>query len=291
MIETIDYKNMLVETKKRISLDHKQIKKMSFYNFLNDNINNIIIDCRNDLETKQKNEGGKIRNSYDTINLPDTNELKKGSRIILILDDDKDLRTDEDLEAVRKYIEIEDKIEKGIYVVKNSDYQIFVKDYQFFLLNENSELFTSQLAQTSFPLMILDNLLYTGNFLNSKNLHQIGCLKIGTIISLLHEEDVELKKNFKNCYFIETNEQAHSEIDFNEIVDLIDLERERKNTPILVYCFSGQSISMAICIAYLMKSKKWSIEFSTGYMMKICPNFKIPAWLYSQLQRIDFNKK
>ena len=291
MIDTIDYKNLLAETKKRMSLEQKQIKKMSLYNFLNDNISNLIIDCRIECESKQLQEGGKIRDSFSINNIPDTNEIKKGSRLILILDDEMNLKDDESLAIVRKFVESEDKIEKGIFVIKNSDYQNFVKDFDFLLLNENSDELKLQIARTSFPLMILDNLLYTGNFLNSKNLHQINFLKIGIIISLMNEEDPELKKQFQNYHFIETNEISHAEIDFVEILELMDSERERENKPILVYCFSGQSISISLCIAYLMKSKKWSLEFATGYMMKICPNFKIPAWLYTQLQRIDLKKK
>ena len=266
MIETIDFNNMLKETKKRISLDYKQIKKMSLYNFLNDNVRNIIIDCRSEYESKQNIEGGKLRDSFNIdLNLTGY-ESKENSRLILIIDNEKNLKTDEDLSVIRKFIENEEKIEKGIFVIFDSDYQKFVKDFDFFLLNDDSNDLKLQLSKTNFPLMILDNLLYTGNFLNSKNFHQINNLRIGSIISLLNEEDIELKKNFKNSYFIEANEQTHSEIDFLDIIDSIEIEIEKKNTPILIYCFSGQSISLAVCIAFLMKSKKWSIEFATGFI-------------------------
>jgi protein-tyrosine phosphatase len=291
-MDAIDFSNLLENTKKKINLESKQIKKISFYNYLNDNIPNIIIDCRVNFPEHQLKEGGFIRESYTIKNMPniDDSNIKPGSRIILIMDDNQDLKISEELEVVRKYITSEDKIEKGIFVIKNSDFQEFLKDYYFFTVNENSDTITKNLAETRYPLIVQDKFIYTGNFFNSKNIYQCKNLKIGSVISLLNEEDQQLKKISPNTHFFPTDEQGHSEVDFSEIIDIIDMEKEKGKTPILIYCFSGQSLSLAVCIAYLMKTKKWSLQFATGYMMKICPHFNIPAWLYTQLQRFEYQK-
>jgi hypothetical protein len=187
-------------------------------------------------------------------------------------------------------IKKDDRIEKGIFVIHYTNYKEFINNYPFFLVNDKTELITKQLASTSFPLLVLDNFIYFGNFLNSKNLYQLKSLGINSILSLLVEEDKELKKMFNNYNFLRIDEENHAEVDFIEAIDLLDAEREMNKVPILLYCFSGQSVSIAICIAYLMKYKKWSLEFSTGYMMKLCPNFKVPSWLYTQLLRLNIKK-
>ena len=80
-------------------------------------------------------------------------------------------------------------------------------------------------------------------------------------------------------------------IEYNEIYEYINKQINNKNIPILIYCFSGQSASIAVACVFLMKYKKWSIEFSIGYMMKISPIINIPSWLFTQLQRFQENEK
>jgi protein-tyrosine phosphatase len=290
-MEAIDYENMLKNMRSRASLESKPIKKMMFYNYLNDNIPSLIIDCRKDFELNKEKEGGVLINSFHLCNFSAFGVMiKSGFRLILILEDDQDLKTSEELEKIRFFIKEEDKIEKGIYYIKNSNYQEFLQNYKSFIINDNSDSLAINLAKTKFPYLILDDLIYIGNFFNSKNLHQMNCLKIKSVFSLLKEEDIELKKMLPNYHFIPIDEENHAEIDFLEIIDLIDTEILTGKNPILIYCFSGQSVSMAVCIAYLMKSKKWSLEFATAYMMKICSDLKIPTWLYTQLQRLDLRK-
>ena len=50
-------------------------------------------------------------------------------------------------------------------------------------------------------------------------------------------------------------------------------------------------IILLIKIKKIPKYKKWSIEFSIGYMMKISPIINIPSWLFTQLQRFQENEK
>ena len=62
-----------------------------------------------------------------------------------------------------------------------------------------------------------------------------------------------------------------------------------KQTPVLIYCFSGKTSSLAAAISVIMKFKKWPLELSMGYVMKLSPTIEIPSWLYTQLMRYKEN--
>jgi protein tyrosine phosphatase (PTP) superfamily phosphohydrolase (DUF442 family) len=290
-IDSIDMKKLIQRNKKRLNLETKQIKKLVFYNYLNDGKPNLIIDCRKCAEENYTKDGGYLRESHN-INKFNPKEilLKQDTRLILILDNPTDLKESSALENIRTFIKDCDFID-GIYTIIHDDFRNFISKNPCFIINESSENIKVQLASTSFPLQVLDGQLYVGNFLNSKNLMQLKELGIRSIISLLKEEDKELSKMFSNVYHIETDEVGHGEIDFNEAIDIIEGEIKRTNVPVLVYCFSGQTLSLALCIAYLMKTKKWALEFATAFMMKVHPNLKIPTWLYTQLQRLTFKSQ
>ena len=285
-IESVNYENMYVNIKKKMNLDFKQIKKMLFYNYLNDNMPSLIIDCRNNFSNIQSYEGGIIRDSYNIVNFKNA-AIKNGTRIILILDKSEDFQQNSTLEELKNFIKLEDKIDQ-ICIISDINYQEFLKSFSFFLINPESDLLSIQIASTSHPLIIIENILYIGNFLNSKNLYQLKGLKIKSIISLLKEPDIELEKTFDNYYHFECDEIGHSEIEFRNILDSMLNEIELNNTPILLYCFSGQTICISVCIAFLMFYKKWSLQFATAYIMKISPFMKIPSWLNSQLQKLKF---
>ena len=115
-IEEINYNEMYKATKQRMSFDSKKIKQMLLYNYINDEIDNIIIDCRKDIKIPAQN-------------------TKKNFRLILILNDNENIKDSKNLESVRNYIKNEDNINKGIYHIFNTDYTQFCKDYSFY--NDN----------------------------------------------------------------------------------------------------------------------------------------------------------
>ena len=120
MMEAIDYEKMYKNMRSRASLESKAIKKMMFYNYLNDNIPSVVIDCRKDYEQNKKIENGVLGliNSFHISNFSALGvTIKSGFRLILILEDTQDLKTSEELEKIRLYIKEEDKIEKGVYFI------------------------------------------------------------------------------------------------------------------------------------------------------------------------------
>ena len=261
----INMKEMYQQTKQRMNLESRQIKKMMLYNYINDPIETVIFDCR------------------EKENLKNFPSIKPNSRLILILNDTENLKS-ENLKEISEKIKNNDNISKGLFHIINSDYLLFLNDYPFLNI-KNIDII-------NLPLCVLNNILYIGNFINSKNKKNLSLLKFKTIISLMKESDKELSElygdNYRNFKHEESN---HDEIDYNEIYDFISEEISNNNIPILIYCFSGQSASVAVACVFLMKYKKWSIEFSIGYMMKISPIINIPSWLFTQLQRFQENEK
>ncbi len=275
--------------KMRINLEYKQIKIHNFYNFLNDGLLNLTIDCRKVKNDDLSKEDKYLINSSDLDNFSFDNflngKINNSLRLILIIENDCEIKTQENLENLRNFIK-ECTLINSIYTINEENFINFQKRFNFYFLNKDfsSEL-QKNVAISNFPIMVLDEILFIGNYLNSRNKYQIDYLNIKTIISLLKEKDEILEKNFDNHHFFSCDEPNHGTINFNDIVDCVFEQINEKQTPILIYCFSGSTISLAVCITILMKFKKWSLMFSTAYMMKIIPDFKIPVWLNAQLNK------
>lgn len=239
------------------TLDSKRIKKMLLYNYVNDSINSIIFDCRD------------IKNLQNFPNIPNN------SRLILILKDNEDLKTSKDLAEIRDKIRTNEQI-SGLFHIFNNDYNDTLKSYPFLFMKNRIDL----------PLCAIPDILYIGGFINSKNKQTIQLLKIKTIVSLMKEPDKELTQAFGDNYRNFRHEEAnHDEIEFGELSDYIMKQISNKQTPVLLYCFSGKTSSIAGAVSVIMKFKKWPLELSLGYAMKLSPTIEVPSWLYMQLMR------
>ena len=260
---SINYQELYKAMKNVRSLDSKQIKKMLLYNYVNDSINSVIFDCRN-------------RN-----NLLYFPNIPNNSRLILILRDYEDLKTSYDLIAVRERIRSNQQISE-LFHIYNNDFIDALKSYPFLFMKNRINL----------PLCVIPDVLYIGGFINSKNQQTIQCLKIKTIVSLMKEPDKELSQvfgdNYRNFRHQEVN---HDEIEFGDLSDYVMEQIYNKLFPILIYCFSGKTSSVAAAVPIIMKYKKWSFELSLGYLLKLSPTIQIPSWLYMQLMRYVENSK
>ena len=264
---SINYQELYKSMKLVHTLDSKRIKKMLFYNYINDPIESIIYDCR-------KNSNFQIFPNIPT-----------NSRLILILNDNEDLKTSNNLEDVRNKIRNNDQI-SGLFHIFNSDYNDCLKSYPFLFMKNRIDL----------PLCAINDILYIGGFINSKNKQTIQLLKIRTIVSLMKESDNELSKAFGDNYRNFRHEEVnHDEIEYGELSDYIMKQISNKQIPVLIYCFSGKTSSLAAAVPVIKKKKKWPLELSMGYIMKLSPTIEIPSWLYTQLMRYreteEINKK
>jgi protein tyrosine phosphatase (PTP) superfamily phosphohydrolase (DUF442 family) len=239
------------------TLDSKRIKKMLFYNYINDPIESIIFDCRYNFNIKA------------FPNIPNN------SRLILILKDNEDLKTSQNLEPIREKIKVNENI-SALFHIFNADYNDALNTYPFLFMKNRIDL----------PLCAINDILYIGGFINSKNRQTLALLKIKTIVSLMKEPDKELTTTFGDNYRNFKHEEAkHDEIEFGDISDYVMEQIKNKNIPVLMYCFSGKTSSLAAAVAVIMKYKKWPLELSLGYVMKLSPTIEIPSWLYMQLMR------
>ena len=254
---SINYQELYKSMKMVHTLDSKRIKKMLLYNYVNDSINSIIFDCRD------------IKNLQNFPNIPNN------SRLILILKDNEDLKTSKDLTEIRDKIRSNEQI-SGLFHIFNNDYNDALKSYPFLFMKNRIDL----------PLCAIPDTLYIGGFINSKNKQTIQLLKIKTIVSLMKEPDKELTQAFGDNYRNFRHEEAnHDEIEFGELSDYIMKQISNKQVPVLLYCFSGKTSSIAGAVSVIMKFKKWPLELSLGYAMKLSPTIEVPSWLYMQLMR------
>jgi protein tyrosine phosphatase (PTP) superfamily phosphohydrolase (DUF442 family) len=264
---SINYQELYKSMKIVHTLDSKRIKKMLLYNYINDSIESIIFDCRN------KN------------NLKNFPNIPNNSRLILILNDNEDIKTSKDLEQVRDRIRNNDQI-SGLFHIFNIDYNDTMKTYPFLFMKNRIDL----------PLCAINDILYIGGFINSKNKQTMQLLRIKTIISLMKEPDKELTQAFGDNYRNFKHEEVnHDEIEYGDLSDYAIKQINNKQTPVLIYCFSGKTSSLAAAVPIIMKFKKWPLELSLGYVMKLSPTIEIAPWLYTQLMRYreteEINKK
>ena len=260
---SINYQELYKSMKIVHTLDSKRIKKMLFYNYINDQIESIIFDAR------KKN---------NVSNFP---KIPYNSRLILILNDNADIKTSKDLELIREKIQNNEQI-CGLFHIFDTDYVDAIKTYPFLFMKNRIDL----------PLCAINDILYLGGFINSKNKQTIQLLRIKTIISLMKEPDKELTQVFGDNYRNFKHEEVnHDEIEFGELTDYVIEQIKNKDIPILIYDFSGKASSLAAAVPIIMKFKKWPLELSLGYIMKLSPTIEIPSWLYTQLMRYRENKK
>jgi protein tyrosine phosphatase (PTP) superfamily phosphohydrolase (DUF442 family) len=255
----INYQNLYKSMKIIHTLDSKRIKKMLFYNYINDPIESIIFDCR------------------ANINIQSFPKVPNNSRLILILKDNDDIKTSSNLEPIREKIQKNENI-SALFHIFNTDYNDTLKTYPFLFMKNRIDL----------PLCAINDILYIGGFINSKNKQTLELLKIKTIVSLMKEPDKELTASFGDNYRNFKHEEAkHDEIEFGDLSDFVIEQINNKNTPVLIYCFSGKTSSLGAAVAVIMKYKKWPLELSLGYVMKLSPTIEIPSWIYMQLMRYN----
>lgn len=286
MVEPINYNELYKTTKDTFLIKSTRIKENSLYNIVNTDLPFKFVDFRS--KVGELNEGsvkGTIHSTVENYNI-DFPKIGSNTRVIVILNEEWiHLEKDEYYQQLRElFKQFAFNIAK-IYTIEHKDYGVFMASCQFLFsksLSSDSELI---LAKTLFPLSIIPDMLYSGGFMNSRNLMQLNALGIRTLIGFT-QPDNGLKNQFKGeVMFFPVDEEKHDEIEFSEIVRQYEQLIENKEQPVLVYCFSGKTVSLAVCIAILMKIKKMNLLAATAQIMKINKDFKLPNWIYSQLQR------
>lgn len=321
MVEAIDYHSMYKETKKVLTLQFKQIKELMLYNLINDTRPYVIIDNRySNKENKINTEEGNLRN--DVLSLTELKDRMTKIKEIKEIKEDKDKAMDElslkqlntrliviianndsineiintDINLINNeksdyiylidFIRLNETKVSSLFYIKEDDFEEFRSFYPFYFIHKETKEVDCLLAKTHFPCCLIDGILFCGSFMQARNLKQLKALGIKSIIGLT-EQDQSLIKEFKDgeITYFPVKEDLKGEIEFSEIIKQFNLEMDENCYPVLVYCFSGKTLSVAVCIAILMKYKKLNLMAATAVVMKVMPDYKLPTWLYSQLQR------
>ena len=275
----------------------KKIKELTLYNLINDTKPYFIIDYRffyTSEEEKNKEDDQKsirsevIRKEEFDINYKCITLKNMSTRIILIVNDEETLKIEknEEYELLRQFITLNLNNISKVYSIEDTDYLDFKSFYPFYFVNYKTDQNEILLSKTHFPLCLLDGILFCGSFMNSRNLKQLRALGIKSIIGLTEPDD-NLKNEFKEgvVSYYTVKEDLKGEVEFSEIVKQFNLEMDEDCYPVFVYCFSGKTLCIAACIAILMKYKKLNLMAATAIVMKVVPDYNLPTWLYSQLQR------
>ncbi|CAJ0959248.1 unnamed protein product, partial [Mesorhabditis belari] len=136
---------------------------------------------------------------------------------------------------------------------------------------------TNDKRQT-FPVQILPH-LYLGNAETAENKELLDSYGIHYIINVTSNLDNFFEDDSRFHYLrisVDDNAAYNLTQFFPQAIDFID-EAERENEGCLVHCLAGISRSVTICLAYLMFTRKWSLEEAydvvLGRNASIAPNF------------------
>eukprot|EP01080_Neovahlkampfia_damariscottae_P009340 gene9340-1427_t len=131
------------------------------------------------------------------------------------------------------------------------------------------------------------NFLYLGNAQNSISNEQLKELNIKLILNTAKECKNYFKSEFiyKKFSFIDEEFEDIFKF-FDEAFEFIEMGR-RNNQGILVHCFMGMSRSAAICIAYLMKYQRISLNESYNFVKKKRPIIEINIGFMEQLKNYE----
>uniref|UniRef100_A0A8C8RKQ9 Dual specificity protein phosphatase n=1 Tax=Pelusios castaneus TaxID=367368 RepID=A0A8C8RKQ9_9SAUR len=126
------------------------------------------------------------------------------------------------------------------------------------------------------PVEILP-FLYLGSAYHASKCEFLANLHITALLNVSRKSSESFKEQY--CYKwipVEDSHMADISSHFEEAIDFIDCVR-RAGGKILVHCEAGISRSPTICMAYLMKTKKFRLEEAFDYIKQrrslISPNF------------------
>ena len=166
----------------------------------------------------------------------------------------------------------------------------FEEKYPFLWINDDSSDDDIKRAQSRYPSEIVADKLFLGNFINSLNETHFENLNIKKIIGMTPNKAEKMEESGKISKYIhlEINEMLKPQLDFEEIITLVNEVIDDGPGAVLIYWLQG-NMSAAVCIKYLMISRKVNRELAAAMVMSKRPEVKnIPSWLFMQIDPPDF---
>jgi len=135
---------------------------------------------------------------------------------------------------------------------------------------------------------IIPKQLFLGNVLNVNRLSWLNQKNIQTIVCVANKEDVTIREEIRSCKTVhqfELVDNLTQELDFDSVIALI--EDALKQGAVLVNCAVGLSRSPAFVIAYLMKTKKMSLNMAYQTVKRARPKINPNGSFMRQLQEYE----
>eukprot|EP01084_Bolivina_argentea_P169719 294181_1 len=275
-----------------IDVSYKQIGMFGLYNILQQDI------ALYDIRTKEQFEISHIKHA---VNISDPFKLKQfeSNRYMsfsIVIYGDNQSNSKDRLNYLYQMAASNDK-ENKLFVF-DGIFNDFYNKYTFLCVDEESK----QESFIEYPSMLLDQ-LFIGDAYMAQNNEIITNLQITHIVNVTASAltSFQLNKNIakKLIYYQIKIDDAAAEniIDyFDKVCEFIDnvINEKGKWNKVLVHCMLGISRSSTICIAYLMKSKNYSLDDAYLLLKKARPRIKPNAGFWEQLtkyeQQIQQNK-
>jgi hypothetical protein len=156
---------------------------------------------------------------------------------------------------------------------------------------------------------IIHNQLFLGNVLNVNRLPWLNQKNIQTIVCVANKEDVTIREEIRSCKTVhqfELVDNLTQELDFDSVICVIEdalkqgavlSEGRMPSTTnseggfatggVLVNCAVGLSRSPAFVIAYLMKTKKMSLNEAYQTVKRARPKINPNSSFMRQLQEYE----
>lgn len=147
------------------------------------------------------------------------------------------------------------------------------------------------------PICIMQH-LYLGDETTAANHEALLRLNIGYVLNAAKECEncFEMNKNFqyKRLNLVDNPNQSALAQMLDESFEFLNAAREQ-NKGVLVHCKAGQSRSVTIVIAYLMRTYKWTLSHAYSYVQQrkpdISPNLGFMGQLISFEASLFANKE
>lgn len=135
---------------------------------------------------------------------------------------------------------------------------------------------------------IIPNQLFLGNVLNVNRLPWLNQKNIQTIVCVANKEDVTIREEIRSCKTVhqfELTDNLTQKLDFDSVI--IVIENGLKQGAVLVNCAVGLSRSPSFVIAYLMKTKKMSLNEAYHMVKRARPKINPNSSFMQQLQEYE----
>ena len=227
--------------------------------FIHDQFNLLILDSR---DLKYYSENHVITAKHHASFMANSNltmRLSNYQMVILygnILYDDQDTR---ELLCVQE--DLREYTANDILILKDG-FDSFLKEYPFLCTDRDIDTIADRKLLLSYPSVIIDKQLYQGRGDQATN---------GKIISLLHiTHIVNISTEHKNAF---PNKLKYLKLVLEDVCETNLFEHFRKTSDfinnaisnggrVFVHCNQGISRSSTITLAYLMRFKKWKLDYA-----------------------------